>query len=343
MFGVTIGAQSATEKTNQKSIPREIQARNQGARKESKGKVPSRRLPPLMSCNRPLWGYKNPGGRIVFNASQGCPDLRVAVPCGQCYGCRKRRAQDWAVRCLGEAEEHEQTCFLTLTYDEQSIPSDGSLDVSHWQNFAKRVRKQCGPFRFFHCGEYGSKRGRPHYHALVYGLDWREESRPHESQPGGDPLYASPVLDQLWPQGIHAIGELTFASACYVSRYVIKKITGKKAADHYGGRKPEYTTMSRKPGIGQLWINKYMDEVYDQDLVVMAGRKSQPPAYYDEQLRKANPDAYRWIKARRRVTAKSKEHQLANSIHQLRIKETIQIARDRELTRGDGQEKNNFT
>jgi hypothetical protein len=53
-----------------------------------------------------------------------------------------------------EASLHIFNSFITLTYDPDHLPKDGSLNVVHFQKFMKRLRKKISPLkiRFFHCG-----------------------------------------------------------------------------------------------------------------------------------------------------------------------------------------------
>ena len=146
-----------------------------------------------------------------------------------------------------------------------------------------------GPVRFYHCGEYGEDFGRPHYHALFFGLDF--DDKVYWSGEGESKLYVSPALDQLWGKGYALIGNVTFESAAYVARYVTKKITGEKAHEHYQkvdpetGEvfqiEPEYTTMSRRPGIGKGWYDRYKKEVQTHDSIIVRGVPTLPPRYYD--------------------------------------------------------------
>ena len=136
------------------------------------------------------------------------------------------------MRCMHEKQSHERSAFITLTYDEEHLPQDGGLDVSHFQKFMKRLRKKRGKVRFFHCGEYGDMKGRPHYHAILFGIDfWDDQVLVEEKN--DNPYYISAELAQLWPFGQHRIGEVTFESSAYVARYIMKKITGKQAPEHY--------------------------------------------------------------------------------------------------------------
>ena len=72
-------------------------------------------------------------------------------------------------------------------------------------------------------------------------------------------------FERLWPHGFSEIGSLTFESAAYVARYITKKWLGEGADEVYSGRLPEYITMSRRPGIGRLWIDSNLHNVYPVD------------------------------------------------------------------------------
>lgn len=234
-----------------------------------------------------------------------------------------------------EAREHESNCFLTLTYEDEHLPDDRGLHVEHWQKFAKRLRKRCGSFRFFHCGEYGPRTLRPHFHACLFGLDFAS-SRREFARPGGHPLYRSSVMDELWPFGFHSIGALTFDSAAYVARYVTKKVTGEQAVAHYERMdsetgevwsvRPEYATMSRRPGIGQKFFERYGDEVYRFDSMVFKGREYSPPRYFDKLMEARDPERYARVQKARRdrvIEARSRESRDPEDVNRIREKVTL--------------------
>ncbi len=248
-----------------------------------------------MTCFHPLTAYRSSGGKIVFNPRQGYVDLPVDLACGSCSGCRYDHSREWAVRCVHEAQLHKMNSFITLTYNDEHLPKDGSLCLEDWQKFAKRLRRAAGPFRFFHCGEYGEVNLRPHYHACIFGLDFVAD-RGLWKDSGRDPLFRSPLLDKTWGMGFATVGALTFKSAAYVARYVMKKAVG----DLSGVNKqtglcvrPEYVTMSRRPGIGADWLKRFKSDVYPSDEVVLEGRKYRPPRFYDSMLPDAELDVYK--------------------------------------------------
>lgn len=235
----------------------------------------------------------------------------MSVRCGQCIGCRLERSRQWAIRCLHESSLYHDNAFVTLTYSDDHLPPGGSLDKVAFQLFMKRLRKRIRQrVRFFHCGEYGALGGRPHYHALLFGFDF--EDKQLWAQRGDHPVWRSEFLESLWPLGQSEIGTVSFESAAYVARYVVKKVTGRGAAAHYERcnpetgevvqAEPEYVTMSRRPGVGRPWLDRFGADVYPSDSVIVRGRPMKPPRFYDLQYASENPlKAIELVKARRRA------------------------------------------
>jgi len=147
-------------------------------------------------------------------------------------------------------------------------------------------------------------------------------------------LFASQKLNETWGNGFALIGDVTFESAAYVARYVTKKVTGEAAAEHYMrvdestgelvSVRPEYVTMSRNPGIGATWFQKYGGDVYPSDSVIVKGWECSPPRFYDERLKVASPEAYERLKAERRATAAA--NVADESPERLRVRETVKLA-----------------
>ena len=279
--------------------------------------------------------HVNPSGKrgITFVRKEAYTDLQIELPCGQCVGCRLERSRQWAIRCMHEAHMHDENTFLTLTYDDDHLPEDGSLDVRHFQNFMKRLRqKYAGKLiRFYHCGEYGTATRRPHYHALLFGHRFGDELYSKQSG-SGEPIYTSRELDTIWGHGHCWTGTVTFESAAYVARYVMKKVTGEQAEDHYEGRKPEYTTMSRRPGIGALYYQKYKEEVYPRDEIVINGKLVKPPKFYDKLHEQENEEKVhtKVISKRKQLARKNADN---NTPDRLRVRETIKTKKLEKLKR----------
>lgn len=261
-----------------------------------------------MPCYSPLHAYKAKSTssekmRIVFSRPLSWKGEALDLPCGQCVGCRLERSRQWAVRCMHEASLYDENSFLTLTYDDKHLPSDGSLVLRDFQLFMKRLRKSIAPrrVRFYHCGEYGELYSRPHYHALLFGYDFGD--RKFFSKKGENTIYTSDELSSLWQKGFGVCGQVTFDSAAYVARYIMKKVTGERADLHYGGRRPEYTTMSRRPGIGAGWYKRFSSDVYPLDRVVVNGKETRPPRFYDRLFEKDDRSTFEQIKIKRELDA----------------------------------------
>lgn len=184
------------------------------------------------------------------------------------------------------------------------------------------------------CGEYGEKLGRPHYHYLIFGYDFEDKKYLKKSN-SGEALYTSETLNQIWPYGHAWIGDVTYESCAYVASYVMKKITGDKADEHYtrydlDGTEyklmPEFNLMSRKPGIGREWWDNFHHDVTTHDAVIQKGGiKAKPPRYYDKLLEVMDPALWESLKAARE--ARGKLLAADNTPARLKVKETVQKAR----------------
>lgn len=263
-----------------------------------------------MTCYHPLTAWKsrdpadwnNGKGKMVFSREKGLPSTETQLACGQCVGCRLDRARQWAVRCVHESKLHSQNCFLTLTYNDDNLPLNGSLNKRDIVLFLKRLRKKYGKgIRFFQCGEYGDLHFRPHHHVLLFGHDFPDKQL--FSCSNDIRLYTSLELQALWPFGFCTVGDVTFDSACYVARYIMKKITGDKQDDYYKGKLPEFVTMSRRPGIGRDFYEKYRQDFYNYDTCVVKGDfVCRPPRYYDSLYDTYDPERFAELKRKRKAS-----------------------------------------
>lgn len=310
-----------------------------------------------MACYRPIRAWRSP----IANANGKYPlvfrepkehkpglDSVVDVPCGQCIGCKLERSRQWAMRCYHEASLYDENCYITLTYNDENLPPGATLVPEHFQKFMKRLRKSSPDrenIRYFHCGEYGTvcefcgkseiyckcktfktSLGRPHYHACIFNYDFDDKKL--FKTVDDNRLYTSEKLQKLWPFGFCTIGTVTFASAAYVARYITKKINGENADEHYKGRKPEYITMSRRPGIGKDWYELYKDDIVENDFVVINGKKVGLPKFYDNQL---EDEELKIIKMKRQT--KSYKHADNCTLRRLGVREIVHEARASQLKR----------
>jgi len=272
-----------------------------------------------MPCHFPIeaWvGRKaSPAGKplLVFDHSKASPGTKRRISCGICQGCRLERSREWALRLHCESLVSTSAHFLTLTYSDDHLPEQGSLDPEDWRLFLKRLRRAEGPgIRYFMCGEYGedqnqpTRLGRPHFHAIVFNgeFDLLEHGR---NQHG--PLYISEKLDDLWGKGIATIDIATPRTMGYTARYLMKKQGGKKAEEHYIKAEPttgeiypvlpEYSRQSTRPGIGRRWFDQYgMD--CRKGFLMFDGKKTPVPRYFLKLMEQRDPEVAEQMKIQRK-------------------------------------------
>lgn len=251
----------------------------------------------------------NPSGRrsLVFNPQQAmCRDAVIRVQCGRCIRCRLARAYSWAARCVHEASLYEDNIFITLTYDDDHLPSLGSLHYPDFQNFMKRLRnyseyRRGRSFKYYMCGEYGEEVNRPHYHALLFDFKFHDQ-KPVRLLDSSYPHWKSDTLSEIWGKGLVDIGTVTQDSAQYVASYCTKIFRSDdqwKVDLFYGGRSPEFGHMSQ--GLGLKWLDRFHSDVYNHDAVVMkGGAKMRPPRYYDSKYELLYPNEAEVVFAKRR-------------------------------------------
>lgn len=242
-------------------------------------------------------------GKVKVDGSPWLPDEWEygQLPCGSCDGCLLERSRQWAVRITHEASLSEQNCFVTLTYADEHLPANGGLWPEDFDAFMRALRQKIAPsrVRYFYCGEYGERFGRPHFHAVLFG--WWPPDAECLGNRKGLPVWRSELIERLWKRGRTEVGTVTFESASYVARYVLKK-RGKdgrsvdqssveSGVDALRPRKEEYARMSRKPGIGRRWIEAFAGEVLAADSVVVRGREAKPPRFYDLVCAELAPEA----------------------------------------------------
>jgi len=236
---------------------------------------------------------------------------------------------------MHEGQMHgTENSFITLTYDDEHL-TNPSLNYRDFQLFMKRFRQEVNkPIRFFMCGEYGDVNRRPHFHACIFG--WRfHDRKPWSTGDSGATNYRSAQLEKLWPLGYSMVGDLNYQTAQYCASYIIKKITGDLAEQHYRYLNPEtgeihqltpeFCQMSRKPGIGYEWFQKYGQRQKDFDTVVINGRESSPPKYYDKLRRRQDKTEIQEAKDQREYKYRLKK--LDNTDARLLVKEECALSR----------------
>lgn len=246
-------------------------------------------------------GCTNPRGIPLKEPGEIRParDARIQfVACGKCMACRLNHARDWATRLMHEATQHEDNSFVTLTYSDENIPPGRTLVPDDTRLFLMRLRTSLYPkrIRFFLCGEYGGQTQRPHYHVILFGHAFRKDRYPWQLI-RDNLYYRSAELEQLWPLGHALISDVTTKSAGYVARYSVKK-----ANDYTSNGQtpylrinpetgeiwnvyPEFIRMSRRPGIGFNWLDKYSGDAFPSGFLINDGTKTPVPRAYTRRVK----------------------------------------------------------
>lgn len=261
------------------------------------------------------------------------------------------KSQEWQTRLVHESKCHAKSVFVTLTYNQEAVPTDYSLKLRDLQLFMKRLRKsKPQKVRFFAVGEYGDQFLRPHYHLILFNCDFHSKATIRINKKTNSPVYTSPELSELWPHGLHEIEAITPGLAGYCARYCLKKLNGDKADEHYTRTSPidgkvyrvapEFAVMSRRPGIGLEWFRKNQSDAYSfarstkgrvvsvTEGILVDGQRRKVPAYY---LRKADEETQKHIKrARKRAALKHRDN---NTPARLAVREEVQSLRAKRLLR----------
>lgn len=192
----------------------------------------------------------------------------LTVPCGSCTACRIKRGMEWTLRIMHETEAWDDNTFLTLTYNPSNLPADNSLSKQELQNYFKRLRRAIEPrkIKYFACGEYGELNGRPHYHAIVFGLNGFKDRH---------------IMQAAWEKGFSFTGSVTWDSARYVSDYINKSLS------HHAKQETDQTQLPFKivsSGLGLKWALENQELLKTQGFITQRGNVVSIPRYYVNKL-----------------------------------------------------------
>lgn len=177
-----------------------------------------------------------------------------------------------------------QNGFTTLTYRDEDLPLNSSLDITEFTKFWKRLRKAVDPkkFRYYACGEYGEQMGRPHYHIIVFGLA-PCSCKNHRPDLLCDCESRSAIFKAWGHGGVDRVGSVTYDSARYTADYIHKaSVSGEEACF---GRSSPFNVMSK--GIGLSYILKNYYQLREQKGVTIHGAQVGLPRYYVKKLKLA--------------------------------------------------------
>lgn len=319
-----------------------------------------------MPCNKPIYlsktkrGYKFDGQKTGIEWEWERKTYKgdmLKVPCGKCIGCRLDYSRDWANRCYLESLSSKNNYFMTLTYNNENIPKTTdinqverpTLNKQDLVKFLKRLRitwqrkYNNKKIRFFACGEYGSKYARPHYHIIIFNIEIKELK--YQTTIRNNNYYINKEIEKIWGKGFVSISRFTRETAEYTAKYMLKKVKGAEARKFYENLNivPEYTTMSKQPGIGAEWFNKNTKRIWEQDSIptLKKGKyKLQKlPKFYDNKLKKINPERFEKIKEIRIERGEARQietnkHNYLNEIDQRKLKNYLlekQLKRHRRI------------
>lgn len=310
-------------------------------------------------CTSPLktifLGYKENGKQALYfcrseaEYNNATEERKMLLPCKQCVECRLSHSKEWATRCMLEAKEYEHNYFITLTYDDEHLPTNinkltgeivPTLKPEHMRKFRKDLQRfykyhyNHDGIRFYECGEYGTENGRPHYHAIMFNLPIPDKKFICKTNTGGT-LYISEMLSKIWKKGIVGVGEVTWESCAYVARYIMKKVGDKSNTELYDamqdfsiskkqgvdllGRIPEFVNMSTHPGIARNYFEENKDKIYETDEIILPGKNGtprvvKPSTYYDNLFDIDNHEVMQAIKEQRKqVAIESMKEQLSKT------------------------------
>jgi len=178
-------------------------------------------------------------------------------PCGKCHPCRENRRRKWQLRLELEAKAHEHTLFITLTYapehqptciDPNSQEELGTLRKADLITFLKAIQRSAStipsstnfpgkPGRYYACAEYGTKTERPHYHAILFGLEptWHE------------------TIEKTWKHGFVSTRTADRSSLRYTLKYCLKNESDPDSP-WLRGRQPTFALMSKQPPLGTSYL-----------------------------------------------------------------------------------------
>lgn len=223
-----------------------------------------------MNCTNPVrLSIKNKTGYASWRYPDG-----LTVPCGKCIFCRIQKRKEWTIRLLHEKEAHDDSIFITLTYSDSNVPDNLSLDKRHAQLFIKRLRKCLNRqgIKYFLCGEYGDKTARPHYHAILFGVSFKDKQSIMDCWPFAD-WSVSTIRNK-------SFGLVTADSIRYVAQYIDKKFSGEMAEHEYTAKKRSPVFRLCSLGLGSGYCDNFGAELIQNGYLTVNGVKHSIPRYY---------------------------------------------------------------
>lgn len=272
-----------------------------------------------MACTAPFPAVRAVDGSLRFGVSVAFSgELSLLLPCGSCLGCQMSRAREWTYRCVLEYSQHADSCWCTLTYSDQYVPP--TLSKGHATGFLKRLRSRMPEVgvRFLLAGEYGETEGRPHYHAILFGVSVQRlqhelEERVHR--------FSLETVKPVWPFGFVRVDPLSPKSIAYVAGYCFKKVgfddRKEERVDRSTGEcyvhQPPFRLVSKRPGLGG-WARKHAHQFRDH--AVLDGTKIPVPRLFKEAWKaQASEEEIRELELEQAARVRPSSEQLEAQAH----------------------------
>jgi len=162
---------------------------------------------------------------------------------------------------MHESSQWEDSVFVTLTYDDDNIQDISKPEL---QKFFKRLRADLAPrkIKYYACGEYGDRTGRPHYHAIIFGISIPEKT----------------IIEQNWTKGLVHVGTVTPHSCRYVASYIQKKLYKQP------GERNSSLFSLQSQGLGLSWADNNRAYLARHQHLTINGVKHGIPRYYVKKL-----------------------------------------------------------
>ena len=186
------------------------------------------------------------------------------VACRYCWQCKENRINDYVGRCLAEQAHSSHTFAVTLTY-RGDVVNAATLVYSDFQNAIKKLRKDYD-VRYIVAGEYGSKKGRAHWHAVLFFKDAAPSvvTDVKARKPGevilprwkGDP--DARIEWKYWEHGFCYFQRPDYGGFAYCLKYALKDQTQNAVTGHLA--------MSKKPPLGAGFFDELADQYVSQGL-----------------------------------------------------------------------------
>lgn len=202
----------------------------------------------------------------------------IKFPCGGCMGCRVDSLLLWTARCNSEFVK-ARSSFVTFTYNDlwyynNCFPNNkqiqGSLIRSDFSKLIDRLKIKFkryfnNDFKYFACGEYGDEL-RCHFHALFFGLDFKEHAK---------------LIKSCWKFGFVNILPILNGGIRYVVDYFTKNQTGDNAIKLYDNEYIERPFKTCSKGLGFDFFFAHADEISKTGCVKIGSRTVFVPTYYN--------------------------------------------------------------